>query len=166
MTDTRDAIYRDARIPSLITYVGEGQSHDQRLDRGNWVLAWCHFNGMAVSAFLKTGTDRFKFLGAHRVERITARPVALLPAPQPLRPEFHDVWGRTLRWATGLAAEDPQAVASGGVLIFPLITWSPDGRYLFYIPGTLGGDEPDPSLEGCGSSFLFSVRVDGSASPA
>ena len=42
---------------------------------------------------------------------------------------------------------------------FPLITWSPDGRRVFFT--SQGG----PCVEGCPPGLLFSVPADGSASP-
>ena len=74
ITDTRDAIYRDTRKPELVTYVGEGQVGDQKMEKGNRVLVWCYFNEMAIQVFLRTGKNRFKFLGVHIVRRIKARP--------------------------------------------------------------------------------------------
>jgi Tol biopolymer transport system component len=42
---------------------------------------------------------------------------------------------------------------------FPLITWSPDGRGVFFT------SQDSPCIEGCPPGFLFSVPADGSASP-
>lgn len=73
LTTTRDAIYRDEVNARVVNYVGEGQSGNQRLERGNRVLTWCYFEGKPVHAFKRLEKNRFEYLGRYRVGGVSAR---------------------------------------------------------------------------------------------
>ena len=73
LTTTPDAIYGDELGSGLVKYVGEGQSGNQRLERGNRVLTWCYFKGEPVHAFKRLEKNQFEYLGRYRVGGVSAR---------------------------------------------------------------------------------------------